>query len=124
VIEKLLELMNLLRDVNEMLKSMTKLARAHGVEVYVIGGCVKFSEDFKCFSDMCIFTTRDSSLRVHADGSVDKVVKTSTEIVKASRGEFEDAVAQYKDRVYKAVKSLRELREILKVATATVRLMS
>jgi redox-sensitive bicupin YhaK (pirin superfamily) len=126
VVDRLLELMSLLGDVNRMLLYMAKLAQGHGVKVYVIGGCVEFSEHFKCYEDMCVLNGQDSCLRVHADGSIDKVLKTteSAEIVETSRGEFEEAVAQYKDRVEEAVKSLRELREVLKAVTAAIELVS
>ena len=119
MIDKLLELMSLLRDINGVLNEAVRLARNYGVDVYLIGGRVKLADDFEYYPDMCIYK---EFLRVRADGSMDKVLRDK--IVKASRDEVEEAVARYKERVEEAIKTLRELRETLAVVAATAKLTS
>jgi hypothetical protein len=119
VVERLLELMSLLRYIVKVLDDMARLARSYGVEVYVIGGRVNLADGFECYRDVCIYK---EFLRVHADGSVDKVLRDK--IVKVSRDEVESVVAHYKERADEVIKSLRELRETLAVIAAELKLAS
>ena len=124
VIDKLLKLMSLLRDINVVLIEVVRLAQSYGVDVYLIGGKVKLADNLECYMDMCLLKTQDYLIRVHEDGSIDKVPRLGLDIVKASRDEVEDALARYEERVNTAIKSLRELREILAIVAATMKLAS
>jgi hypothetical protein len=124
VIDKLLKLMSLLRDVNRVLYEVVRLAQSYGVDVYLIGGKVKLADNLECYMDVCLLKTQDYLIRVHEDGSIDKMPRLGLDIVKASRDEVEDALARYEERVNTAIKSLRELREILAIVAATMKLAS
>jgi hypothetical protein len=124
MIEKLLELMSLLRDINRALNNVVWLARSYGVDVYLIGGKVKLADNFECHMDVCLIKTQDYLIRVHEDGSIDKMPLHGLDIVKASRDEAENALAHYEERVNSTIKSLRELREILAIAATTIKLTS
>jgi len=124
VIDKLQKLMSLLRDINVVLIEVVRLAQSYGVDVYLIGGKVKLADNLECYMDMCLLKTQDYLIRVHEDGSIDKVPRLGLDIVKASRDEVEDALARYEERVNTAIKSLRELREILAIVAATMKLAS
>ena len=124
MIDKLQKLMSLLRDINVVLIEVVRLAQSYGVDVYLIGGKVKLADNLECYMDMCLLKTQDYLIRVHEDGSIDKVPRLGLDIVKASRDEVEDALARYEERVNTAIKSLRELREILAIVAATMKLAS
>ena len=127
-VERLLELISLLRDINVVLNEAVRLARNYGVDVYLIGGKVKLADDFECYMDVCLLKTQDYLIRVHEDGSMDKIMDKmplrGLDIVKASRDEVENALAHYEERVNSTIKSLRELRETLAVVAATAKLAS
>jgi len=123
-VERLLELISLLRDINVVLNEAVRLARNYGVDVYLIGGKVKLADDFECYMDVCLLKTQDYLIRVHEDGSMDKMPLRGSDIVKASRDEVENALAHYEERVNSTIKSLRELREILAIIATIIKLTS
>jgi hypothetical protein len=123
-VERLLELMGLLRDINKVLYEVMRLVWSYGVDVYLIGGKVKLADNLECYMDVCLLKTQDYLIRVHEDGSIDKMPLLGLDIVKASRDEVEGALAHYEERVNTTIKSLRELREILAIVATTIKLAS
>jgi hypothetical protein len=116
VVDKLIMLMSLVNDVKSMLYAIEKKVWEYGVRAYIIGISAEIG-DLECFADGC----RVGDIRVLNDGRVEKLI--GSDWCKVNESYVEEALAKYEDGVDRAIKSLMELRDLLSVLVATMKLV-
>jgi hypothetical protein len=116
VVDKLMVLMSLMNDVKNMLHVIEKSVREYGIKAYIIGLSTEIG-DLECFADGC----RMGDIRILNDGRVERLI--GSDWCRVNESYVEEVLTKYEEGVDRAIKSLMELRDLLSVLVATMKLV-
>jgi hypothetical protein len=116
VVDKLIMLMSLMNDVKSMLHVIEKSVREYGIKAYIIGLSTEIG-DLECFADGC----RVGDILILSNGKVEKLMGTSW--CEVNKSYAEEVLIKYEEGIDRAIKSLMELRDLLSMLVATMKLV-
>jgi hypothetical protein len=116
VVDKLMLLISLMNDVKNMLHVVEKNVQEYGVKAYIIGLSTEI-EDLECFADGC----RVGDVRILRDGRVERLI--GSDWCRVNESYVEDVLTKYEEGIDRTIKSLMELRDLLSVLVATMKLV-